>query len=66
MMTQQRERYAQMFGLPVEQIRLFNELTPTQKNSVNWLFSLANTNQYVYAVKKDGSLVSKREKLKEV
>lgn len=55
--------YSRRFGLPEEQIRFFDELTPTQVEDVRRYFTagLVNVGAYVYAVKRDGSLVWHRE-----
>jgi hypothetical protein len=58
-----KEHYAnKYFGLPIGQIKLFNELTEAQKARVGWWFNLVNPASYVYAVKRDGNLVERREK----
>ena len=51
--------YAREFGLPEEQIRFFDELTPAQVEEVRRYFSagLVNVEKYVYAVRRDGHLV---------
>lgn len=58
-----KERYALKFGLPADQIRFFSELTPDQVGEVRRQFSaaLVGVHDYVYAVKRDGSLVVRRE-----
>ena len=63
-MTDVKERYARKFGLPADQIRFFDELTPAQAEDVRRQFSagLAGVHDYVYAVKRDGSLVWHRER----
>lgn len=55
--------YAHRFGLPEDQIRFFNELTPAQIKEVQYYFTagLMRVNMYVYAVKRDGHLVLRRE-----
>lgn len=59
-----KRRYAGMFGLPVEQIRFFDELTPAQVEEVREHFSarLVQVAGYVYAVRRDGHLVVRRER----
>jgi len=52
--------YARLFGLPVEQIRHFDDLTTEQKSEVAHYFSSIGVVKYVYAVKKDGHLVWSR------
>lgn len=49
------------FALPPEQIRYYDELTTAQKGRCHYLFGKYNAENYVYAVKKDGGLVSNRE-----
>ena len=58
-----RDFYARKFGLPAEQIKLFEELEPDQVEDVRRLFSvgLISVDRYVYAVKRDGGLVWRRE-----
>lgn len=62
-MTNKRH-YAYEFGLPEAQIRFFDELTPAQVDEVRQQFSagLVNVDRYVYAVKRDGTLVLRRER----
>ena len=60
-----KNRYAtKFFGLPVEQVKFFDELTPEQKKLVIWHFNFSRNDpdnaNYVYAIKRDGNLVSKR------
>jgi hypothetical protein len=50
------------FGLPCEQIRYWNELVERHKRDVFWKWGKVNPENYVYAVKKDGSLVNNRFK----
>jgi hypothetical protein len=50
------------FGLPTEQIKFYDELTSEQKAKVTWIFNALKPDDYIYAVKRDGTLVSKREK----
>jgi len=58
-----REHYAdKYFGLPTKQIKWFDELTKAQQGQVAWYFNLINPDNYVYAVKQDGNLVTRREK----
>ena len=59
-----KKRYADIFGLPAEQIRFFNELTDAQIDKVRQYFTagLINVDKYVYAIKRDGSLVPRRER----
>ena len=60
---QKRERFARLFGLPVDQIRLFDELTEEQVDEVQQVYSLYNADAYVFAVKQDGGLVWNRYKI---
>ena len=62
-MTQDKQPYARAFGLPVEQIRIFHELTTEQLNYARKEFSLYRAADYIYAVKRDGGLVSRRFKI---
>lgn len=59
-----KRHYADQFGLPEAQIRFFDELTPPQVEEVRQQFSagLVNVENYVYAVKRDGELVRRRER----
>lgn len=50
------------FALPVEQVKTFSELTTEQMAQVWYYFGNYNPNGYVYAVKRDGNLVSMRER----
>jgi len=54
--------YARQFGLPEEQIRFFDELTEEQKKQAAQVFGLWHAPEYVFAVKRDGDLVWRREK----
>ena len=58
-----KEHYGNLFGLPAEQIRFFDELTPAQVQEVRNQFTagLVNVSNYVYAAKRDGRLVPRRE-----
>lgn len=60
----ERERYQQLFGLPAEQIRFFHELTDEQVQEVRYYFTagLVDVDNWMYAVKCDGHLVSSRER----
>jgi|GEM_PF-2611252 len=63
MSTLRKGGYARIhFGLPEEQIRFFDELTPDQVESVRWHFSasLVFADNYVYAVTRDGKLIPRR------
>jgi len=51
-----------LFGLPEGQIKFYNELTSEQQAKVAWTFNALKPDDYIYAVKRDGALVSKREK----
>jgi hypothetical protein len=57
-------RYRELFGLPADQIRFFDELTESQVELVRRYFTagLVNVEKYVYAVRRDGGLVARREK----
>ena len=59
-----KEHYGNLFGLPAEQIRFFDELTEAQVEEVRQKFTagLVNVANYVYAAKRDGGLVPRREK----
>ena len=63
-----RDFYARKFGLPSEQVRFFDELTPKQVEEVRQLFSagLIGVENYVYAVKRTGKLVWGRHKRDEL
>lgn len=50
------------FGLPVEQVKTFDELTELQQDEVYWRFGRQNPDNFIYAVKRDGDLVSQRER----
>jgi hypothetical protein len=50
------------FGLPENQIKYYDELSAEQKERCHWLFGKTNADQFVYAVKQDGDLVSRRER----
>jgi len=63
--TISKERWARWFGLPVEQIRFFDELTPQQKEIVYWEFGGFNAEDYVYAVRKGAGIVTRRGALKD-
>jgi hypothetical protein len=65
-MSTVKERFAREFGLPVEQMRFFAELTEAQQARVNDHFSLYRADEYIYAVKRDGGLVWRREALSNV
>ena len=54
--------YVRRFGLPEDRIKLFDELTGDQKVMVFWLFNAIKPDDYVYAIKRNGGLVSRREK----
>ena len=59
-----KARYAEKFGLPAGQIRFFDELTPAQVEEVRHYFTagLVSVERYVYAAKRDGGLVHRRER----
>jgi len=59
----ERRRYARAFGLPVDQIRLFDELTEQQDEVVAKMWSRYQADQYVYAARRDGGLVPRRYKI---
>ena len=62
-MIRAKRHYARKsFGLPEEQIKFFDELTPDQVSEVRQHFSagLVDVEKYVYAVKRDGHLVWRR------
>lgn len=54
--------YARLFGLPVDRIKFFDQLTIDQKNRVTYLFSSIGANKFVYAIKADGEMVWSRHK----
>lgn len=56
------DHYARLFGLPVEQVFFFEDLTTALKNEVVYHFSSTGVNKFVYAVKEDGHLVWGRHK----
>ena len=62
-MTLDKRPYARAFGLPVDQVRILHELTTEQLNHVRKEFSLYQAAEYIYAVKRDGGLVSRRFKI---
>lgn len=57
-----KQIYARDFGLSVDQLRFFGELTEAQQAEVERLFNLINPGDYIYAVKRDGGLVWERKK----
>lgn len=60
-----KQMYAdKCFGLPVDQIKNYDELTPEQLEQVYYHFGRhQQANQgYIYAIKKDGNLVVMRER----
>lgn len=59
-----RQWYAREFGLPAEQVRYFEELTPAQVEKVRQYFSagLVGVKDWMYAVKRDEDLVWHRVK----
>jgi len=57
-----KERYAKKFGLPASQIRWLGELTTAQLEQMAAHYGQLDTEQYVYAAKRDGGLVWHREK----
>jgi hypothetical protein len=59
-----KDHYNRIFALPAEQIRYYDELTTDQKGRCHYLFGKYNADSYVYAVRKDGGLVSNRERLR--
>ena len=58
----QAGNYAREFGLPKDSMRRFVDLTEAQQDRVNYYFGLINADNYIYAVRSDGGIVSKREK----
>lgn len=53
------------FGLPVEQVKYYDELPPALKNRCQQLFGKTNVAKFVYAIKKSGDdLVDRRERLR--
>ena len=53
------------FALPVEQVKWFDELTEEQKAQVRYHFGDGGVlEKFVYAVKRDGNLVSSRERMR--
>ncbi len=52
----------QCFGLPVEQVKTFDELDEYQRVAVYWHFGHQNPSNFIYAVKKSGDLVERRER----
>jgi len=63
MNSRSRERFARAFGLPPTQMRYYNELTAAQKDAVLEQFGNYRADQYIYAVKRDETLVWRREDL---
>jgi len=65
--VKERALAARSFVLPVEQIRYYTELTGFQKIEAGryWGTLPAYTN-YIYAVKRDGSLVWDRKRIEEL
>lgn len=59
-----KRRYGRQFGLPAEQIRFFDELNEAQVEQVRQYYSvgLVDVEKYVYAVKRDGTLVWRRKR----
>jgi hypothetical protein len=57
----QAAHYGRLFGLRPERMRLFSDLSEAQKDRVNYYFGLINAGDYVYAIKSDGGIVSRRE-----
>ena len=62
-----KEKAARAFVLPVEQIRYYDELNNDQRGSAaaKW-GSVPSRSNYVYAVKRDGELVSDRKAIADV
>ena len=60
----EKGKYLDRFGLPEEQLRFFGELTPGQVEEVRRQFSaaLVGVEDYIYAVRRDGTLVPARER----
>jgi hypothetical protein len=52
------------FGLPVEQIKTFDELTPEQQERVYYFFGKANAGAFIYCVKQTGELIHSRERIR--
>lgn len=52
------------FGLPPEQIKAFDELTPEQQGRVHYFFGKCDTGRFVYSVKKSGELIHNRERIR--
>ncbi len=50
------------FGLPVGQVKTFDELTEAQQERVYWYFGRQNPGNFIYAVKRSGDLVWQRER----
>ena len=59
-----KEHYGNLFGLPAEQIRFFDELTGQQVEEARRLFTstLSDAHDYVYAAQPNGGLFLRREK----
>ncbi|MGH7273415.1 MAG: hypothetical protein ACREIQ_03000 [Nitrospiria bacterium] len=51
------------FRLPVEQVKLYDELTPEQKERAHWFWGGIFTN-FVYCIKKNGKLINNRERIR--
>jgi hypothetical protein len=56
----QRQRYANKFGLPADQVRYYEELTQSERKEVLYQFGSHKPENYVYAVKRAGGLVWRR------
>lgn len=67
-MTREAARWkgAQLLALPVAQVKFLDELTEEQVQAVRMTFSmgLVNCGAYLYGVRRDGSLVPNRERIR--
>lgn len=59
-----RTRAAAIFGLPVEQIRFYGELTELQSRWVTWTYNTIAPDDYVYAVAVSHNMVPRRERIR--
>lgn len=58
------ERLARnIFGLPVDRLRHYHQLTGDQQHQVSWIWNAVSPDRYIYAVKSDGLLVMRRERI---
>lgn len=58
----QAKYYARRFGLGPELMRWFDDLNEAQQGRVNYYYGMVKASDYVYALKSDSDIVSRREK----